>query len=346
MRKLVLFVLCSLFLAVPANALELEPPRVPDQSAALMPEDTDSFSESLTRLLRNAVSQALPDLSGALTTATIVLCAGLLLSVLQPFSGSAKRLSGVASAVFSATILLQSTGALIRLGASAVADLSEYGKLFLPVMTAALAAQGHAAASAALYAGTAAFDMLLTQLIAKVLVPLTYLFILLAAANSALEQQVLKKLRDLIRWIICWTLKTLLTVYTAYISITGVVSGTTDAAALKAAKLTISTAVPVVGSILSDASEAVLVSAGLMKNAAGIYGILAFLSIFLLPFLRIGIHYAVLKGTAALSCLFCEKGMSELLEDFSSAMGFLLAMTAATCLLLLISTICFMKGAG
>ena len=129
-------------------------------------------------------------------------------------------------------------------------------------------------------------------------------------------------------------------------SITGVVSGTTDAAALKAAKMTISSVVPVVGGILSDASESVLVSAGLMKNAAGIYGILAILAVFLEPFLRIGAHYLILKLTAALCGVFGSKQMTELIGDFSSAMGLLLAMTGATCLLLLISTVCFMKGVG
>lgn len=346
MRKLVVLVLISLFLALPARALEILPPEVPEEEAALMPEDTEDFSAGLRMLLKNALEAAYPALSQALRTGTVVLCAGLLLCVLQSFSGGTKRFSDLASAVFSASILLQTTGSLIRLGGDTVTRLSEYGKLFLPVMTAALAAQGRSVTSAALYAGTAAFDLVLTQLIAQLLLPMTYLFLVLAVAHSALEQNVMKKLRDLIKWIISWSLKTLLTIYTTYISITGVVSGTTDAAALKAAKLTISTAVPVVGGILSDASETVLVSAGLMKNAAGIYGILAFLSIFLLPFLRIGVHYAVLKGTAAVSGLFCSRAISGLLEDFSTAMGFLLAMTASSCLLLLISTVCFLKGAG
>lgn len=81
----------------------------------------------------------------------------------------------------------------------------------------------------------------------------------------------------MVKNVVSWSLKTILTVFTTYMTVTGVVSGTTDAAALKATKVTISSVVPVVGGILSDASEAVLVSAGLMKNAAGIYGILAVL---------------------------------------------------------------------
>ena len=109
-------------------------------------------------------------------------------------------------------------------------------------------------------------------------------------------------------------------------------------------EFTISGVVPVVGGILSDASEAVLVGAGIMKNAAGIYGLLAILSITALPFLRIGIQYLMLKFTGAVCAMYCEKSHSQLIQNFSTAMGLLLAMTGAVSLIFLISTVCLMKG--
>ena len=104
--------------------------------------------------------------------------------------------------------------------------------------------------------------------------------------------------------------------------------------------------VPVVGGILADASEAVLVGAEVMKNAAGIYGILAIIAIFIVPFLEIGMQYLTLKATAAVTRVFGVKYLSDLIGDFSGTMGLLFGMTGAVCLMLLISTICFMKGVG
>ena len=83
---------------------------------------------------------------------------------------------------------------------------------------------------------------------------------------------------------------------------------------------------------------------GLMKNAAGIYGILAVLSVFLHPFLRIAVHYMFLKFTSGLCYIFGSKSCCNLVESFSAAMGLLLGMTASGCFLILISTVCFMKG--
>ena len=242
------------------------------------------------------------------------------------------------------SILLLSTNSLIRLGTGTLEEMQEYGKLLLPVMTAAMAAQGGITTSAALYGGTAVFNSLLTSLSNRLLIPMVYLYIALAAANAALGEEMMKKLREMVKTFVSWCLKTLLTVFTTYMGITGILTGTTDAAALKAAKVTFSTFVPVVGGILSDASEAVLVSAGFAKNAAGLYGIFAILALFVAPFLKIGVHYLLLKATAAISSLFGTKSMSELIGDFSTAMGLVLAMTGSACVLQLISTVCFLKG--
>lgn len=341
-----LILLLVLSLAVPASALEITAPEVPKSGAELMPENTDSFGSGLLQLLRNAILFLRPGLKEASQVSLSVIAAVMMVSLLRTFSGSIKTAAELAGTVAIAGILLLNANSMIRLGADTVTELSDYGKLLCPVMTAAMAAQGGVTTSAALYTGTAAFDTLLSSLISRLLVPMVYLFLALAAANSAVGEELLKRMRDTVKSTMSWCLKTILTVFTTYMGITGVVSGTTDAVTLKATKMTISSVVPVVGGILSDASEAVLVSAGLMKNAAGIYGILAVLAVFLEPFLKIGAHYLVLKITAAVCALIGPKEMTGLIEDFSTAMGLLLAMTGSACLLLLISTVCFMKGVG
>ena len=346
MTKFMLTLLLIFSLATPASALEITAPEVPKSGEEYMPEKTDSFGDGFFELLQSVLLHLHPDLAEASQVCLSVAAAVMIVSVLRTFSGGIKMAADMAGTTAIAAVLLLNTNSMIRLGAETVAELSEYGKLLYPVMAAAMAAQGGVTASAALYTGTAIFDAVLSSLISNLMVRFVYLFLALAAANSVAGEDLLKKMRDLLKNAMSWCLKTVLTVFTTYMSITGVVSGTTDAAALKATKVTISSVVPVVGGILSDASEAVLVSAGALKNAAGIYGILAVLAVFLEPFLRIGSHYLILKATAAVCGIFGSKEMTGLIEDFSTAMGLLLAMTGSVCLLLLISTVCFMKGVG
>ena len=262
MRKFVLGIFLICLLAAPVRAGEFTAPEVPEAGKYLMPEQTDPGG--LTDMLRKALGQLEPDLQEAGRVCVSVTAAVLLVSVLESFGGPAAWAAELGGSAAIGAVLLRSSNALIRLGAETVTEISEYGKLLLPVMTGALAAQGGVTASTALFTGTAAFSAILSSLIAGALVPMIYLFLALATANSALGEPVLKQLRDLVKSGATWTLKVMLTVYTTYLGITGVVSGTTDAAALKAAKMTVSSVVPVVGGILSDASEAILVSAGLM----------------------------------------------------------------------------------
>lgn len=333
-------------LSVPVRALDLTAPEVPEYAEKFMPQQPDNFAQGLLEVLRDALLSIRPDLKEAASVCLRISAVVMAVSLLRTFPGASEKTANLAASVGIALVLLRSSGSLVNLAASTVTEISEYGKLLLPVMTAAMAGQGGISTSAALYAGTALFDALLTSVTVKLLTPMVYLFLLLAVAACAVGQDTLKQLRDAMKWAMTWSLKTILYIYTGYIGITGVVSGTTDAAALKAAKLTISGVVPVVGGILSDASEAVLISAGTVKNAAGIYGLFAVVAIWIGPFLQIGAHYLLLKVTGALCSIFASKENTELIHDFSSAMGLLLAMTGTICLMLLISLVCFLRGVG
>lgn len=344
MKKLLLMVFMVFSLGFRASALEIEVPEVPDSASRYMPEEYETFGDGLMKVLRDSMAVLRPDLAEASRVCTGILAAVMLLSMFAQLPEKNEKVTDLTGAVCVGGLLISATGSLIGLGADTVTQLSDYGKLLLPVMTAAMAAQGGVAASAALYTGTAAVNALLTALISGILTPLIYVYIALSVANSAIGESVLKKSCELVKLLVSRCLRTILYVFTGYMGVTGVVTGTADAAALKVTKMTISGMVPVVGGILSDASEAVLVSAGLVRNAAGVYGILAILAVCLVPFLRIGIHYLMLKATGAVCGLFGSKRITELIGDFSSAMGLLLAMTGSECLLLLISTVCFLRG--
>lgn len=346
MRKLMILPVLLALLAIPVNALEIEAPTVPEYARQFMPSSQESFGQGLLEVIRDALSYFRPDLKEAAGVCMGVIAAVLIVSVVQTFPGTPQKAADLAATVAVAAVLLRSANSMINLAADTVVEISEYGKLLLPVMTTAMAAQGGITASAAIYAGTAFFDSVMSSLISKLLIPMVYLFLALATANSALGEQTLKKLRDTLKGTMTWVLKTVLYVYTGYISITGVVSGTTDAATLKAAKLTISGVVPVVGGILSDASEAVLVGAGTVKNAVGIYGLFAILAIWIGPFLKIGAHYLILRAAGSVCGIFGSGRATDLIQDFSAAMGLLLGMAGAVCLMLMISIVCFMKGVG
>lgn len=346
MRRFLLCLVIMLLLIQPVFALDIEAPQAPESAQEYLPPERESFTEDLWHILKKALDSIRPSISEASGICLSMTAVVLLVSLAETCSDNVRSVVDLVGTLAMGGLLIQPVNALIHLGVNTVAELTEYGKLLLPVMTAALAAQGGISSSGALYAGTAFFGAVLSSLITNIAVPLVYVFLCLSVANGAIGEKVLKGLRDFAKWAVTWTLKIVLYVFTGYMAVTGVISGTTDASALKATKLAISGAVPVVGSILSDASEAILVSAGTMKNAAGIYGVLTIIAICIGPFLRIGAQYLLMKITSAVCSVFGTKRSTDLLQDFSNGMGLILAMTGTVCLLQLISTVCFMKGVG
>lgn len=344
MRKLILALLILPLFVICVQASELELPDVPSEAKSYMPYQDETFAQGLANILLNAVRNVLPDLAEAIRTGFLMIIASMTASYISSLNSSVKRISELIAVIFSATVFLNSAHSLIRLGTDTVQQMDDYGKLLLPIMATALASGGAVTTSAALYSGTAVFSSVLTSIISNYFVPLLYIYILLSVANRALGENILVSFGKFIKWLMTWLLKLSLYIFTGFITVSGVVSGSADAMTIKATKITVSGMIPVVGGIISDASEAILVGAGMMKNTAGLYGIFAFLAICISPILKIMIHCVVLKISAALCSLFGLPGQYGLIDDFSQAMSMILAATGSVCLLLLISTVAFLKG--
>lgn len=344
MRRSIILIVLLLFMVIPVSAMEFTAPEVPESGDALMPHSYESFGEGLWYVIRTALSSIQPGFYEACGICLSIMAVMLLSSLIRGFSQSQEGVIRLVETLMVALLFLKSSETFMQLGRETIYEISNYGKLLMPVLAASLAAQGGVTAAAGIYGGTLLFDSILTTAITNLLIPMVYAYIALCVADSAFDSEGLKEGKGFVKWLMTWTLKIILYVFTGYIGITGVVSGTADAAAVKAAKIAISGFVPVVGNIISDASESILVSAGLMKNTVGVYGLLAVSAVWIGPFLQIGAQYILLKLTAAASGVITGKGGSMLLKDLSGAMGFLLAMTGAVCLMLLISIVCFMKG--
>ena len=344
MKKIILLIVILCLSVTGVSAMEFTAPEAPESAEQYLPEESSSFGGDLWQIIKSAISTLQPNITEAAGVCLSITAIVLLVAILRDFSGMSRRTVELVGTLTISVLMIQSANSLIQLGVQTVEQISEYGKLLLPVMTAAMAAQGGTSTSAALYAGTVAFNTFLTTAISKLIIPMLYVYIVLCIAGSAVEEELIMNMQKFVMWLMTWCLKITIYLFTGYMGITGVVSGTTDGVALKAVKLSISGFVPVVGNIISEASESILVSAGVMKNSVGIYGMLVILAMWIGPFLKIAVQYILLKVTGAICGVFGNKTSTGLVQNFSRVMGLLLAMTGTVCLLFLISTVCFMKG--
>jgi len=346
MKLILVTLIISLINIIPVSAQSYIAPVAPGTVQDYMPDNADDFGSDLWYIIKKAINTLRPNLAEACRTCFSIIVFMLLISIIKSFEGMPQKLISIVCSVCTAMLLINSTNSFILKGAQNVSEINDYGKLLLPVITASLAAQGGVTASGSLYVGTSIFSTILSTGIVKFAIPLLYFYMVLSIGYSAIGEDVLKNLRDFIKWLITWCLKIILYIFTGYLSITGVISGATDAAALKATKITVSGMVPVVGSIVADASETILAGAGIIKNSIGIYGLLVIVAIWIAPFLQIGTQYLLLKMTASVCNTLGPSNSVGLLHDFSSIMGILVAMSGTVCLLYFVSIVCYLKGVG
>lgn len=343
MRKILLSMVLVCLMVVPVSAAEFTAPEISNQ---FMPAEVEDFSDGLLYVIKSAIDSIAPEIRDAGKICLSIVAVAMLVSLISSAFSPNKEMVDLVGIISIAILLFEPSNTFIQMGISTVRDLSQYGKLLLPVMTASLAAAGGPTTSASLYTGTAIFNLILTTLLTKLIVPLIYIYLCVSVAQIVVKEELLGSIKRFVKWLIQWGLKISIYIFTGYLGLTGVISGTVDASALKATKIAISGFVPFVGGVISDASETILVSAGLMKNAAGVYGGLAILAIWIGPFLQIGIQYLLLKITGILCNAFHSKAIAEVIGDFTTALGFVLGMIVTICVLLLVSTVCFMKGAS
>lgn len=360
MRKIAILLLALLALAVPASAMEIDKEQASlfgadgledslTGDAAKLMEDYDpleqaDFAAGAASIFSSAVRQS----GGAVKASAVTLLRVMMILVLCQMVDAVGqervgKLTAMAAALGITACCASDLYTMVGLGQTTMEEISNFSGLLLPVMAAAATASGAAVSAGAMYTVAAFFSNILIRVCRYLLIPLVYAYLGLAMADDALGQDRLQRLRELLGWIIRTGLKTVMYLFTGFLAATGLLSGSADAAALKAARLTISTVVPVVGGIISDAAESLLSSAGLLRSAIGTFGMLAVLAYFVLPFCRMGISYLAFKLTAALGGVV-DSRHGCLLEAVTSAMGFLLAMTGSSAVMSLLSCCCFFKA--
>ena len=224
-------------------------------------------------------------------------------------------------------------------GGLALYLMFRFSIILVPTITAAAAAAGSPSGAVARQLATMLFSDILITLINRLLLPLVYTYIAACVAYAAVGNEGLKRIAGTLKWVVTSILTVVLLVFVGYLTVSGVIAGSTDAVTVKAAKFTMSSLVPVVGGILSDAAETVLAGAGILKNAVGVFGMLAVLCMCVAPFLQLGIHYLTYKVTSALSATVSSGRVAGLIDQIGGAFGLVLGMTGASALLLLISMV-------
>ena len=361
MKRAAVFLLLAFALATPAAAAELDAEQytafgadevsgaVPDSARDIIGEaeaaDALDAGGLISRVWDAALDAASERFAEAASGALKLVAVAALCALANAFATDGARNYVTLGGCLAVTVLaFTDAGAWISAGAEAMEELNSFSRALLPCLTATAAAGGMAGSAAAKYAATSLFMDVLISLARTLLLPLAYVLLAVRAAASALDNRALDAAGRLIKRVAMAVTAAVMTAFTLWLSLSGAISGSADALASKAAKSAISTALPVVGGIISDAASTLVAGAGLLRSAVGVFGAVVILAVCLTPFLALGLRYLLYKAAAALASAFAGDRLASLISEVGSVFGLVLGVTGACAAMLFVSVLSFIKA--
>ena len=341
MKKLLLFfALLLIFCLLPLSARAAEEQTPEDQALGAIPEefkelflrdgglsmpDFGQFFETLGEAIGEQVKASGADL--ALFFGSILLC-----SIFTLFQKTiAKNASGALRLSLLLCGCLSVFGAFAGAAGVAQKHLTALVRLlgaYVPAVTAAAAAMG-GVTSAAL--SGAALGMILSfigQFTLGVLMPMLRVTLALDFASEMTGQKGLFSFAKGMRSLFITVLGIVSALLSGVFALQNVIAAKTDSLSLRAFRFTVGSAIPLVGSVISESSKTLLAGLSLMRSTIGAVGVILILLLFLPTLLLLICSRLVLKISASFSSSLDASPLSELFEAGASAAGGLIAVVS------------------
>lgn len=304
-------------------------------------EEDGALSGGVSWLVETARGAAGEALRGGVRSAALLTLAALICGAAEGLGagadGTAARYVPWCGVLAIAALATGDLRSLLGLGAETVDELGALSKLLLPTLAASMAAGGFVSTASVWQVTTLMVCDVLSDAVSRLLLPLVYCFLAAAAAGAVLGEERLDLIAEGVKKLVSGGLTALVVAFTSYLAVAGVLTGSADRTAVKAAKLAVSSAIPVVGGVLSEAAEGVLAAAGTARGTIGVLGVFAILAVCLTPLLRLGAQFLLYKLAAFAAGLAGTKAISAFLDRLGEAFALVFAMTAACALVLLVA---------
>lgn len=247
--------------------------------------------------------------------------------------------------IFLAVIALTAFYNALTLARDTVGYMVGFMEALLPLMITLLAGVG-ALTSAALFTPLMLFVVSSVSVVVKdVVLPLLLLTASLEFVNYLTDKYRLNNLTGIIKQAGMVVLGFTMVIFIGIITIQGVAGSVADGMTLRTAKYATATFVPVVGKMFADTVELVMGASLLLKNAVGIFGVMAVLLICVFPLIKLLSLVVIIKIAGALIQPMGDEKMAKCLDAMGNnlLLVFACVLTVALMFFLVITMII---GAG
>ncbi|GIQ70689.1 stage III sporulation protein AE [Xylanibacillus composti] len=242
-------------------------------------------------------------------------------------------------------IAVNSFSVAIGYAKEAIGGMVHFMIAMIPLLLTVLASMGNIVTVSVMHPLIVFMIHTIGTLIYSVVFPLLFFSAVLHIVSSLSDKYKVTQLATLLRNISVGILGVCLTVFLGVVSVQGISAGTTDGVTLRTAKYVTGNFVPVVGRMLSDASDTVIGASLLVKNAIGLFGVIVIVLLCIFPALKILALALIYNLSAAILQPLGDSPIMQGLKTIGQSMIYVFAALASVGLMFFLA-ITIMIAAG
>ena len=222
-------------------------------------------------------------------------------------------------------------------------EIRMYMLAMVPVMASLSTASGNIAAAAVNSAGIYVAMNIVQIISSSVIFPILQICYSLSLAKSLTNTVNLDGVTSYIRSIMNWIFIFIITLLVAVLLFQNIIASSADTVVARTVKFTMSSFVPVIGGVISDASRTIMGSIGAVRSVTGVFGILVIVITLLPPLITIALHKFMLSLSAAFALVLGMDRQAGFFKEMKSLLDMTLAVMISVAIVFIFSITIFIQ---
>lgn len=296
--------------------------------------DNSSILKKIVNLLGSEVVKSLKAIGSILIIIVIH-------AVLKSISESLEN-DGIAKLIYYTqyiliiTIIMTNFSDIVKMVQDTTTNLVAFMNMLVPILITLMMYTGSMVTSGVIEPIILFMINFIGNMIQNIIIPLVLIFTSLVIISKLSDKIQIDNLSKFLKSGILWVLGIVLTIFVGVVSLEGTMSSSIDGITAKTTKAIVSSAIPVVGKILSDSVDTVLGCGIVLKNAVGLVGVIIVIGICIVPIIKLATMTIAYKLLTSVTEPIADKKITNLLEQIGDIFKIFLAILSAISFMIII----------
>ena len=216
----------------------------------------------------------------------IALLCSILKNLQNSYGGTVSEIAFYVCYMLIVILIITSFSNITNICVQTIKKLNNFMGLVIPILITLLVTMGNLSTVSILQPAILAMISIISTLISNLVIPVILISTILNLVSNISSKVNVEKISKFFKKAVLYILEFVMIIFIGILSMEGTLSANVDGITAKVGKSIISNAVPVVGKLISDATDSVIGAVSITKNAVGVIGILIIVVITISPIIK------------------------------------------------------------